>query len=47
MTVVGFPVEGEWAGGVTGLREQRVEIAMMRTPHVHSPIDVARWARFS
>ena len=25
-------VEGEWAGGVTGLGDQTVEIAMMRTP---------------
>src|SRR3981081_3348163 len=25
-------VEGEWAGRVTGLGDQRVEIAMMRTP---------------
>ena len=25
-------IEGEWAGRVTGLRDQRVEIAMMRTP---------------
>ena len=27
-------VEGEWAGRVTGLGDQRVEIAMMRTPTV-------------
>ncbi len=25
-------IEGEWAGRVTGLADQRVEIAMMRTP---------------
>jgi catechol 2,3-dioxygenase-like lactoylglutathione lyase family enzyme len=25
-------IEGEWAGRVTGLGDQRVEIAMMRTP---------------
>src|SRR3954464_7901302 len=29
-------IEGEWAGRVTGLRDQRVEIAMMRTPDGHS-----------
>ncbi len=29
-------VEGEWAGRVTGLGDQRVEIAMMRTPDGHS-----------
>jgi hypothetical protein len=25
-------IEGEWAGRITGLTDQRVEIAMMRTP---------------
>ena len=25
-------VEGDWAGRVTGVRDQRVEIAMMKTP---------------
>ena len=29
-------VEGEWAGRVTGLGDQHVEIAMMRTPDGHS-----------
>src|SRR6266498_2874132 len=29
-------VKGEWAGRVTGLGDQRVEIAMMRTPDGHS-----------
>jgi catechol 2,3-dioxygenase-like lactoylglutathione lyase family enzyme len=28
-------VEGEWAGRITGLGDQRVEIAMMRTPDGH------------
>jgi catechol 2,3-dioxygenase-like lactoylglutathione lyase family enzyme len=28
-------IEGEWAGRVTGLADQRVEIAMMRTPDGH------------
>src|SRR5258706_5365013 len=26
------PIEGDWADGVTGLRDMRLEIAMMRTP---------------
>ena len=30
-------IEGEWAGRVTGLADQRVEIAMMRTPDGHVP----------
>jgi catechol 2,3-dioxygenase-like lactoylglutathione lyase family enzyme len=29
-------IEGEWAGRVTGLPNQRVEIAMMRTPDGHT-----------
>jgi catechol 2,3-dioxygenase-like lactoylglutathione lyase family enzyme len=29
-------IEGEWAGRVTGLADQRVEIAMMRTPDGHT-----------
>jgi catechol 2,3-dioxygenase-like lactoylglutathione lyase family enzyme len=29
-------IEGEWAGRVTGLGDQRVEIAMMRTPDGHT-----------
>jgi hypothetical protein len=32
-------IEGEWAGRVTGLGNQRVEIAMMRTPDGRSRID--------
>ena len=31
-------IEGEWAGRVTGLGDQRVEIAMMRTPDGHGQI---------
>ena len=31
-----MPVEGEWAGRVTGVRGQRVEIAMLRTPDGYS-----------
>ena len=34
-----MPIEGEWAGRVTGVRGQRVEIAMMRTPDGHSRIE--------
>ena len=32
-------VEGEWAGRVTGLGDQRVEVAMMRTPDGHSRLN--------
>lgn len=38
-----MPVEGDWAGRVTGVREQRVEIAMMRTPDGHSRIELSRF----
>ena len=38
-----MPVEGDWAGRVTGLRDQRVEIAMMRTPDGHGRIELARF----
>ena len=37
------PVEGPWADGVTGLRNQRVEIAMMRTPDGHSRLEISRF----
>ena len=36
-------VEGEWADGVTGLRDMRVEIAMMRTPDGHSRLELSRF----
>jgi len=36
-------IEGEWAGRVTGLRGQRVEIAMMRTPDGHSRLELSRF----
>src|SRR6187200_2681138 len=36
-------IEGEWAGRVTGLRHQRVEIAMMRTPDGHSRLELSRF----
>ena len=35
--------EGDWAGRVTGLRGQRVEIAMMRTPDGHSRLELSRF----
>lgn len=34
-------VEGEWAGRITGLGQQRVEIAMMRTPDGHSRLELS------
>src|SRR5436305_14956485 len=36
-------IEGEWAGRVTGLGEQRVEIAMMVTPDGHSRLEISRF----
>lgn len=36
-------VAGEWAGRVTGLGDQRVEIAMMRTPDGHSRLELSRF----
>ncbi len=36
-------VEGDWAGRVTGLPNQRVEIAMMRTPDGHSRLELSRF----
>src|SRR5690349_24555609 len=35
-------IEGDWAGRVTGLGEQRVEIAMMVTPDGHSRLELSR-----
>jgi catechol 2,3-dioxygenase-like lactoylglutathione lyase family enzyme len=37
------PIEGDWADGVTGLRNMRVEIAMMRTPDGHSRLEISRF----
>jgi predicted enzyme related to lactoylglutathione lyase len=34
-------IEGEWAGRVTGLDSQRVEIAMMVTPDGHSRLELS------
>lgn len=36
-------VEGEWAGRVTGLDTQHVEIAMMVTPDGHSRLEISRF----
>lgn len=38
-------IEGEWAGRVTGLGDQHVEIAMMRTPDGHSRLELSRFIR--
>jgi len=37
------PIEGEWAGRVTGLGYQRVEVAMMVTPDGHSRLELSRF----
>lgn len=36
-------IKGEWAGRVTGLGNQSVEIAMMRTPDGHSRLELSRF----
>lgn len=36
-------IEGEWAGRVTGLGSQHVEIAMMVTPDGHSRLELSRF----
>ena len=47
LTELGFelegraPIEGDWADGVTGLRDMRVEIAMMRMPDGHSRLEMS------
>ena len=38
-----MPIDGEWAGRVTGVRGQRLEIAMLRTPDGHSRIELSRF----
>ncbi len=38
-------IEGEWAGRVTGLGDQHVEIAMMRTPDGHGKLELSRFIR--
>jgi catechol 2,3-dioxygenase-like lactoylglutathione lyase family enzyme len=36
-------IEGEWAGRVTGLANQQVEIAMMITPDGHSRLELSQF----
>jgi catechol 2,3-dioxygenase-like lactoylglutathione lyase family enzyme len=36
-------VAGDWADGITGLRDMRVEIAMLRTPDGHSRLEISRF----
>lgn len=36
-------IEGEWAGRITGLGDQRVEIAMLVTPDGHSRVELSRF----
>jgi catechol 2,3-dioxygenase-like lactoylglutathione lyase family enzyme len=36
-------IEGEWAGRVTGLGNQHVEVAMMRTPDGNSRLELSRF----
>ena len=38
-------IEGAWAGRVTGLGDQQVEIAMMSTPDGHSRLELSRFLR--
>ena len=36
-------IEGDWSGRVTGLRDQRVEVATLRTPEGHGAIELSRF----
>lgn len=38
-------VEGKWAGQVTGLGDQSVEVAMMVTPDGHSRLEISKFIR--
>ena len=38
-------IEGDWAGRVTGLGDQHVEVAMMRTPDGHNRLELSRFLR--
>jgi catechol 2,3-dioxygenase-like lactoylglutathione lyase family enzyme len=38
-------IEGEWSGRVTGVADQRVEIAMMITPDGHSRLELSRFLK--
>src|SRR3954451_21089156 len=37
------PIEGEWAGRITGLGTQRVEIAMLVSPDGHNRLELSRF----
>jgi catechol 2,3-dioxygenase-like lactoylglutathione lyase family enzyme len=37
------PIAGDWADGVTGLKDMRVEMAMMRTPDGHGRVELSRF----
>ena len=36
-------IEGDWSGRITGVPDQRVEVAMMRTPDGHSRLELSRF----
>lgn len=38
-----MPIEGEWAGRVTGVRGQRVEVAMLRVPGGQGRVELSRF----
>src|SRR6476661_8206131 len=38
-------IEGEWAGRVTGLGDQHVQIAMMVTPDGHSRLEISKFIK--
>lgn len=38
-----MPITGPWAGRVTGVRDQQVEIAMLRTPDGHGRVELSRF----
>lgn len=38
-------IEGEWAGQVTGLGDQQVHVAMMRTPDGHGRLELSQFVR--
>ena len=38
-----YAIEGEWAGRVTGLGSQNVEVAMMVTPDGHSRLEISKF----
>lgn len=40
-----FMIDGEWAGRVTGLGDQTVEVAMMVTPDGHSRLEISRFIK--